>query len=106
MSDSGRIEYFLEMLSAERGAANNTLDSYARDLSFYSAHMEKDVNTIIDVDSSEAGLLIELIETLLEDWYVERHKRQERNDRLKALGETKLNEKKAAAKAAKEKQNP
>jgi len=30
MSDSGRIEYFLEMLSAERGAAINTLDSYAR----------------------------------------------------------------------------
>ena len=40
MSDNGRIEYFLEMLSAERGAAINTLDSYARDLSFYSAHLK------------------------------------------------------------------
>ena len=46
MSDSGRIEYFLEMLSAERGAANNTLDSYARDLSFYSAHLKAQRSSI------------------------------------------------------------
>ena len=33
MSDRDRIEAFLEMMSAERGAAANTLDAYARDLS-------------------------------------------------------------------------
>lgn len=32
MSDRTRIEAFLEMMSAERGAAANTLDAYARDL--------------------------------------------------------------------------
>ncbi|MEM9667595.1 MAG: tyrosine recombinase [Pseudomonadota bacterium] len=32
MTDKTRIEAFLEMLSAERGAAQNTLDAYARDL--------------------------------------------------------------------------
>ena len=32
MSDITRIEAFLEMMSAERGAAQNTLDAYARDL--------------------------------------------------------------------------
>ncbi len=32
MSDSGLIEAFLEMLSAERGARENTLDAYQRDL--------------------------------------------------------------------------
>lgn len=32
MSDINRIEAFLEMMSAERGAAQNTLDAYARDL--------------------------------------------------------------------------
>ena len=32
MSDLTRIEAFLEMMSAERGAAQNTLDAYARDL--------------------------------------------------------------------------
>lgn len=32
MRDIARIEAFLEMMSAERGAAQNTLDAYARDL--------------------------------------------------------------------------
>ncbi|MEZ5953862.1 MAG: tyrosine recombinase [Hyphomonas sp.] len=32
MSDRARIEAFLEMMSAERGAAANTLDAYGRDL--------------------------------------------------------------------------
>lgn len=32
MSDTSRIEAFLEMMSAERGASNNTLDAYGRDL--------------------------------------------------------------------------
>jgi integrase/recombinase XerD len=32
MSDTARIEAFLEMMSAERGASNNTLDAYGRDL--------------------------------------------------------------------------
>jgi hypothetical protein len=39
------------------------------------AHMEKDVNLIIDVDPEEAGLLIWLIETLFEEWYIERHEK-------------------------------
>ena len=32
MSDLARIEAFLEMMSAERGASPNTLDAYGRDL--------------------------------------------------------------------------
>ena len=32
MSDAARIEAFLEMMSAERGASPNTLDAYGRDL--------------------------------------------------------------------------
>jgi integrase/recombinase XerD len=34
-----RIEAFLEMMSAERGAAANTLDAYARDLDAYAADL-------------------------------------------------------------------
>ncbi len=40
------------------------------------AHMERDINIIIDVDPSEAQLLIGLIEMLIKDWYIARHKRQ------------------------------
>ena len=39
------------------------------------AHMEKDVNLIIDVDPEEAALLIWLIETLFEEWYIGRHEK-------------------------------
>jgi len=43
-----------------------------------SAHMEKDINLVIDVDPDEAGLLISLIEILISDWYINRHDRQEK----------------------------
>lgn len=57
------------------------------------AHMEKDVNLIIDVDSEEAGLLIWLIETLLTDWYIQRHEREQRMSGLVRLAERKKQEK-------------
>jgi hypothetical protein len=40
------------------------------------AHMEKDINLIIDVDPEEAQLLIGLIEILIKDWYITRYERQ------------------------------
>lgn len=46
------------------------------------AHMEKDIDVIIDVDKDEAGLLITLIETLLSDWYVEREHRRARSQKI------------------------
>ena len=40
--------------------------------------MEKDINTIIDVDPDEAQRLIELTEMLFEEWYKARHRREQR----------------------------
>lgn len=37
------------------------------------AHMEKDVNIIVDVEPSEAKSLLKLIELLIEKWYIARH---------------------------------
>lgn len=37
------------------------------------AHMEKDVNVIIDVDPYEAEKLLKLIELLVDKWYIARH---------------------------------
>ncbi|MFJ3050835.1 DUF4145 domain-containing protein [Pseudomonas nitroreducens] len=48
------------------------------------AHMEKDIDLIVEVDADEAELLVGLIETLLEDWYVQRYERQQRMARIKA----------------------
>ena len=49
--------------------------------------MKKDINIIVDVDPDEAGLLIGLIETLMHEWYIIRH---EREQRLKRLVQTSL----------------
>lgn len=53
------------------------------------AHMEKDINVIVDVEPDEAQLLIGLVEQLIEDWYVERENRRVRSESLRALAQTK-----------------
>lgn len=53
------------------------------------AHMEKDINMMINVDPKEAQLLIELIEQLVDDWYIERHNKKERLIKIKLLAEEK-----------------
>jgi len=40
------------------------------------AHMEEDVNIIVDVEPEEANKLIKLIELLIEEWYISRYDRQ------------------------------
>ena len=47
-----------------------------RKLGNIGAHMEKDIDVIVDVDPNEAELLIGLIEQLLEDWYIARERRK------------------------------
>lgn len=46
------------------------------------AHMEKDIDLIIDVEPQEAELLIGLIEVLIKDWYVTT---ENRKNQMKAL---------------------
>lgn len=58
------------------------------------AHMERDINVIVDVEPKEAQLLIGLIETLIKDWYVTKHDREKRNAELVALAGSKKTEKK------------
>jgi hypothetical protein len=62
------------------------------------AHMEKDINVIVDVDPEEAQALIELIEGLVEDWYVARNVRQERFARVGRIAEEKRIQKDEAVK--------
>ena len=60
-----------------------------RKLGNIGAHMEKDINLIVDVDPEEAGLLIGLIETLLKEWYVAREERKVRMDAVIAAAASK-----------------
>jgi hypothetical protein len=48
-----------------------------RQLGNIGAHMEKDINTIVDIDSGEAQQLINLIEMLIKEWYINRYEREQ-----------------------------
>jgi len=61
------------------------------------AHMESEIDVIVDVDPEEAGLLIGLIEQLLEDWYVARYERAERVRKVKDLAAKKEEARKGGA---------
>jgi hypothetical protein len=58
------------------------------------AHMEADINVIVDVEPEEAKLLIGLIETLVDEWYVARHDRKSRFAKLADLAKEKSQAKK------------
>jgi len=53
------------------------------------AHMEKDIDLIIDVEPEEAQLLINLIEILIKDWYINRHQRELMFNSIISIGEIK-----------------
>jgi hypothetical protein len=74
-----------DRLSAE---THEAIDS-ARRIGNIGAHMERDINVIVDVEPEEATVLIQLVETLLTDWYVARHERQLRMGKLKAIADAK-----------------
>jgi hypothetical protein len=65
---------------APTGVQADTLEAIdaVRSIGNIGAHMEKDVNEIIDVDPDEARILIGLIEMLFSEWYVARDIRQKR----------------------------
>lgn len=59
------------------------------------AHMERDINVIVDVDPKEAQLLISLIEQLIDEWYVARESRKKRMADIKQLAADKVQAKNA-----------
>lgn len=61
------------------------------------AHMEKDINVIVDVEPEEAQLLIGLLEHLIKEWYVNRHERQKQMEALIGLADQKQADRKKVA---------
>jgi hypothetical protein len=60
-----------------------------REIGNIGAHMEADINVIVDVDPDEAQILIELVELLFVEWYVARHDRTERLAQIKLIADQK-----------------
>ncbi len=82
---------------APKGVTHESIEAIdsVRSVGNIGAHMEKDIDLIIEIDPGEAQLLIELIETLFEEWYVARDTRVKRFAGIKALAKQKEDAKKA-----------
>lgn len=76
---------------APRGVSEESFDAIEaiRKIGNIGAHMEKDINVIVDVEPDEAELLLSLVENLFDDWYIARQKRQDRLARVTASVEDK-----------------
>lgn len=67
------IEELKDVVSAAQWRAIDAI----RKIGNIGAHMEKDVNQIIDVDVTEANALRGMIELLMDKWYIARHDEEE-----------------------------
>jgi hypothetical protein len=74
--------------SAPKGVTPESVDAidHVRSIGNIGAHMEKDVNLVVDIDPDEAQALIELVEMLFDEWYVVRKQREDRLARVAAIG--------------------
>lgn len=74
----GKTKTLAKQIEALKGKVEvevwDAIDALRR-LGNIGAHMEKDINIIVDVEPNEAAALIGLIEMLFEEWYVAREKR-------------------------------
>ncbi|HUV71730.1 MAG TPA: DUF4145 domain-containing protein [Clostridia bacterium] len=59
------------------------------------AHMEEDINLIIDVEPDEASKLIWLVEFLIEKWYVQKHETELQLAEITSIADGKSGKKKA-----------
>lgn len=74
-----------------RGVEADTVDAidHVRGIGNIGAHMEVDINVIIDVDPNEAQQLIGLVELLFAEWYVARERRKAHLIKIGAIADDK-----------------
>ena len=74
----------------------------ARKVGNIGAHMEKDINLIVDIEQDEARVLIKLIEVLFDQWYVSQHKREKIFQNLKEITKEKMKKRQKNSSATKQ----
>jgi hypothetical protein len=72
---------------APAGVTHESVEAidHVRSVGNVGAHMEKDINLIIEVDPGEAQALIGLVEMLFSEWYVARYNRQQKLAQIAAI---------------------
>ncbi len=68
-----------------------------KDLGNIGAHMEKDINLIINIDPGEAEKLIKLIEYLMKEWYINRYEAEQLFNDIIGIDKAKKEQKKNGA---------
>jgi len=78
---------YLEIKEIEEKVSRAVFDMIdaIRNMGNIGAHMEKDINLIIDIEPDEAHLLIGLIEILIKEWYINRYEREQKTKKVIAL---------------------
>ncbi|WP_416407854.1 DUF4145 domain-containing protein [Agrobacterium rosae] len=84
--------------SGPKGVELETLEAIdaIRKIGNIGAHLEKDINIIVEVDQDEAQILIGLLEMLFKDWYVAKNDRQARLKKIMDIALAKEADKKSA----------
>lgn len=85
VDEINELRKLIDENKAPQGVTQDTVEAidHVRQIGNIGAHMEKDINVIIDVDPDEAQRLIELAEILFDEWYIAR---QRRTDKLEKIG--------------------
>jgi Domain of unknown function (DUF4145) len=88
--------------TAPKGVESETVDAmdHVREIGNIGAHMEKDIDVIVDVDPGEAQALIDLIEMLFDEWYVAQHKREAKLRKIQSIAVEKKEAKAVGIKAS------
>ncbi|GAA09520.1 hypothetical protein ATPR_2524 [Acetobacter tropicalis NBRC 101654] len=81
--------------TADRSITPESVEAidHIRTIGNIGAHMEKDINTIIDVEPNEAEVLINVTEMLFDEWYGARHKRAQRLAQVMQIADDKKQQK-------------
>lgn len=79
----------IEAIKPQLNALQNEAIDALREIGNIGAHPEKDINTIIDINSEDAEKLIKLIEYFIKEWYIARYEQTKLLKDVKSLGDSK-----------------
>jgi hypothetical protein len=104
VDEIGELRNRVDSGKAPLGVQADSLDAIdaVRKIGNIGAHMEGDINVIVDVDPDEAQTLIELVEALFAEWYVAAESRKKRFGNLQSIAAEKTQQRKSEPRAPSE----
>jgi len=90
-AEINKLDALVKAGHAPAGVLPETVEAidHVRSIGNIGAHMEKDINVIVDVEPDEAQSLIHLIEMLFQEWYAARDARQKKLARVAQIAKEK-----------------